>query len=250
MYICRCGEIGKHEWLKIPWYKYRRQNSLQYLNGCRSEGAAYAQAADGDPQSGGIAGYGDKGYIVNCLSTASVYAKKERNSGFENGKSRGAILGCTNQCRMSNCYYNKDGLVSKGLGYAWPNPALGTVEDTCVGYTKNQMKTKSFAKKMGSDFVYTSDDGPHVATIKVYNIQVALKGSKAIVMWKEKDDAENYTVYYRKSNGKYSLLKTTTDAYATLTNINSGSSYSLKIKVNKSDGTSETVKDGTFTFKA
>lgn len=203
--------------------------------------------------SGGIVGWGNNGYIKNCLSLSVMSA----HGGSKKKIFYGGIAGGVYCCPLENCY-QYDGLEVKGIGQNNASSALNVkVVDNVKNKTYDEIVSKKFAKQLGSSFVYVKGDRPYLACDKRLSSKssssakpaVTVKNGKATIKWDAVSGAESYVIYSQKSDGKYSKLKTVSKNSVTIS-VKEGKKYKLIIKAKYSDGSLKTIKNGTVSFTA
>lgn len=214
---------------------------------------------------GGIVGWGNNGIIKNCLAVNGMAwdcGKRNRGTVY-----LGRVLGGTYCCKTENNYYHYVANSNiKGIGKNRSTAILGIVKDNSVCKKDEDMNSKSFAKSLGSAFVYVKGDKPYLSCdinspvaekntsstteTKTTKPTATVKNGKATISWSAVDGAESYIVYKKQSNGKYKKLASTKKTKITFKTSKSGTKYDLLIKAVYEDGTKSTIKNGKISFES
>mgnify|MGYP004638775577 CR=1 FL=1 len=124
---------------------------------CISGGLIYTMSGV-EAYSGGIAGWGNNGTIMNCLATNSFKWNKGRG-GLGNLK-LGGIAGGRYSCSVDNCYYYAE----KKFYAVGEDTSSSVVPVKGKAYfcTKEQIRSKELAEKLGTAFKYVKDNRPYL----------------------------------------------------------------------------------------
>lgn len=226
---------------------------------CMTTGNVNAVAnAAGEGRLGGIVGWGNNGIVQNCLTDNSINGK---------GIKWGRIAGGAYNCSFVNCYYYSGSTKEKALGLDWSTSVVPVKRDM-TACDSTMYETDDIVKKLGDAFVYVGNTYPRLAcdlrptnkpssgssntstdtTVSSSKPAVTVENGKATITWTAVDGAIGYSVYYQKSDGKYSKLADTVKTTLNLTGIVSGKTYQIMIKAKTPSGTSKVIENGMFAF--
>lgn len=215
-----------------------------YLLNCKAKDCSIK----GEQAGGLVGGITECTGIYNCLSESNYI-----NCTAWRNREWGGIYG------LVNIYaYDNPGVlyeVKKSYVYDASTPSgypttMADEKDVNIIKKKATLTKSSFAKKLGDGFEYVKGSSPRVKAILDTPVDIILNGKNASIDWEPVKDAVKYKVLYKKSNGKYSALATTTKTQTKLKNISKGKSYEILIRAYFEDGTYKTVDGGKFKLKA
>ena len=197
---------------------------------------------------GGVVGWGNNGYVENCLVLSGWSASK--------GTKHGQICGGVYACYTDNCYYYwGSSKKPRGIGENLGTSVLGKPVDNSKRLTENEINSDKTAELLGDAFIRDTDISatPFLACQVIADpteTKVQLSDGKANITWTAEDNAESYIIYRKGTDGKYRKLTTATEASLTLSDLKNGEKYDLLIKAVYEDGSKDTIIDGKFSFTA
>lgn len=125
---------------------------------CISNGLVYTSSGV-EAYNGGIAGWGNNGKIINCLSSSGY--KWSRGWGNYGSLYIGGIVGGRYSCSVENCYYYSSAKKLKSIGQDMSSPVV-PVKNKAYYCTGEQIRSKEVTQKLGTAFV-NKNNRPYLA---------------------------------------------------------------------------------------
>lgn len=120
---------------------------------CISNGLVYTSSGV-EAYNGGIAGWGNNGKIINCLSATGY--KWSRGWGNYGSLYIGGIVGGRSNCSLENCYYYSSAKKLKSIGQDMSSSVV-PVKNKAYYCDNETLKSKDTTDKLGSAFVYRNN---------------------------------------------------------------------------------------------
>lgn len=120
---------------------------------CISNGLVYTSSGV-EAYNGGIAGWGNNGKIINCLSSSGY--KWSRGWGNYGSLYIGGIVGGRSNCSLENCYYYSSAKKLKSIGQDMSSSVV-PVKNKAYYCDNETLKSKDTTDKLGSAFVYRNN---------------------------------------------------------------------------------------------
>lgn len=124
---------------------------------CISAGLIYTMSGV-EAYSGGIAGWGNNGTIMNCLASNSF--KWNKGWGSLGNLYLGGIAGGRYSCSVDNCYYYSEKKI-KAVAEDMSSSVV-PVKGKAYYCTKEQIKSKEVVEKLGTAFRYVKGERPYL----------------------------------------------------------------------------------------